>query len=398
MSSASLVISHDPEELSVDDAIITHMDHADGFLFVIQEIILKTQEFKNFIKDVEVQFGALTEYDYSKNKNTIFKKYKNDNVRSYVIGNAKEMCGTFYTKSEEASSKLWQIFKSHYTDDDNDTQIFMHSFFLNNGQLESNVKEVKSDDFSYINKKYYPYINTDVMFDQFFTGNENILVCVGAPGLGKTKLASLAIKHAYNNPDKLPYDKLLEHETLEHQFITIVFVKSTDVLILDNFWRTLETIQADIVIIDDLDYMLTKRDSEVMSAEDEKKNAFLNQFLTFTDGVEKYKTKFIITTNQGYSDIDSALLRKGRLFDIIELRKLDKSEALAIWLDNNLKEDDFNTTFKTHEILSADLGSEISKRTNTRIKTAKQSYLHEDGISRIVKANKSKKIAYENYN
>lgn len=392
MLAAQLVISHDPEELSVDDAIISHMDYTDGYAFVIQDIILKVQEFKNFIRDVEAQFGYLTEYDYSKNKRNIFKKYKNDMVRAYTMGSAKEICATFYTKSEETSCKIWQIFKSHYKDDDN-TQIFMTSFFLTDGVLDSNMKEVKSTDFNYINKKYYPYIDTDIMFDQFFTGNENILVCVGAPGLGKTKLASLAIKHAYNNPDKLPYDKLLNHEGLENQFINIVFVKSTDVLVLDNFWRTLETIEADIVIIDDLDYMLTKRADEVLSEDDGKKNAFLNQFLTFTDGVEKYKTKFIITTNQGYNEIDSAILRKGRLFDIIELRKLDKSEALVIWLDNNLKEDDFNLVFKTHEILSADLGSEISKRTNKRITCAKQSYLKEVGISRVAKATKLKKIA-----
>lgn len=392
MTSARLVITHNTEELGVDDAIISHMDHADGFVFVIQDIVLKVHEFKEFIQDVEVQFGALTKYDYSKNTNVIFKKYKNDNVRAYVSGSAKETYATIYTKTEEASCKIWNIFKSHYTDD-NDTQIFMHSFFVENSQLNNNTKEIKSEDFGYINKKYYPYIDTDIMFDQFFTGNENILVVVGNPGLGKTKLASLAIKHAYNNPNKLPYDKLLEHATLEHQFINIVFVKSTDVLVLDNFWRTLETIEADIVIIDDLDYMMTKRESEVMSEDDLKKNAFLNQFLTFTDGVEKYKTKFIITTNQRYDEIDSAILRKGRLFDIIELRKLNKSEALDIWFDNNLKEDDFNATFKTHEILSADLGSEISKHTNKRITTAKKSYLKEEGISKTKKASKIKRIS-----
>lgn len=389
---AQLIISHSPEELSVDDAIISHMDHTDGFVFVIQDIVLKVQQFKEFIQDIEDAYGDLTEYDYSKNTNVIFKKYKNQHVRAYVSGSAKETFAMIYTKTEEASCKIWQIFKKHYTDD-NDTQIFMHSFFVENDQLNSNTKETKSEDFSYINKKYYPYIDTDIMFDQFFTGNENILVVVGNPGLGKTKLASLAIKHAYNNPDKLPYDKLLEQDTLEHQFINIVFVKSTDVLVLDKFWRTLETIEADIVIIDDLDYMLTKRESEVVSEDDIKKNAFLSQFLTFTDGVEKYKTKFIITTNQRYDEIDSAILRKGRLFDIIELRKLNKAEALDIWFDNNLNEDDFNNTFKTNEILSADLGSEISKRTNSRITTAKKSYLKEVGISKIAKASKIKRIS-----
>lgn len=392
MTSAQLVITHDPEELSVDDAIITHMDHEDGYRFVIQEIVLKAFKFKEFIADIEAVFGTLTEYDYSKNKNSLFKKYKNDNVRAYVRGNAREMFGTIYSKTEEASNKIWNMFKDHYEDEENDTQIFMHSFFVTNNQLESNIKQVRNEDFNYISKKYYPYIDTDVMFDQLFTGNENILVIAGLPGLGKTKLGTLAIKHSYMNPDKLPYDKLADNPALENQFITIVSVKSTDVLVLDNFWRSLEVLQADLVIIDDLDYMLTNRDAEVMSHDDVKKNAFLNQFLTFTDGVEKYKTKFIITTNQRFDEIDAALLRKGRLFDILELRKLDKAEALAVWYDNNLSEADFNTTFKTHEILQAELGSEINKRKNNRIETAQLSYLKEDGISKIEKATKQKRI------
>jgi SpoVK/Ycf46/Vps4 family AAA+-type ATPase len=185
---------------------------------------------------------------------------------------------------------------------------------------------------------------------------------------------------------------MLNNSALDNQFINIVFVKSTDVLVLDNFWRSLEQFQADIVIIDDLDYMLTKRDSEVMSADDAKKNLFLNQFLTFTDGVEKYKTKFIITTNQRFDEIDSAILRKGRLFDILELRKLDKAEAQAIWNENNLNEDDFNNTFKTPEILQAELGSEINKRKNKRIQTAQLSYLKEEGISKVERATKPKKV------
>ena len=230
------------------------------------------------------------------------------------------------------------------------------------------------------------------MFDQFFTGVENILLLVGEPGLGKSKMSTLALKHAFHNPDKLPYDKLKDNPALDNQFISVVYVKSTDVLVNDRFWRELSKLQADICIIDDLDYMLTKRDAEVTSADDQKKNDFLNQFLSFTDGVEKYKTKFIITTNQKYDDIDSALLRKGRLFDILELRKLDKHEALDIWLDNDLPKEEFEKVFHAHEVLPAELGSEINKRLNTRIETATATYLKEDGISKVIKATRVKKI------
>jgi SpoVK/Ycf46/Vps4 family AAA+-type ATPase len=154
----------------------------------------------------------------------------------------------------------------------------------------------------------------------------------------------------------------------------------------------LEADTYDFVILDDLDYMLTKRDSEVTSSDDAKKNNFLNQFLSFTDGIKKNNTKFIITTNQSFEDIDSALLRKGRMFDILELRRLDKNEALEIWKENELEESEFNSIFTQHEILSADLGSEINKRLNKRIENTLSPYLKEEGISKMTKAGRTKKI------
>lgn len=138
--------------------------------------------------------------------------------------------------------------------------------------------------------------------------------------------------------------------------------------------------------------MLTKRDAEVTSSDDAIKNTFLNQFLSFTDGVEKHKTKFIITTNQKYNDIDTALLRKGRLFDILELRQLDQKEALEIWIDNGLSVTEFHNVFHDHHVLPADLGSEINKRLNDRIDSATVAYLKEDGISKVIKASRVKKI------
>lgn len=391
MIDSKLVITHMVDETSPDDAVLIHRDIQNGYIYPVEDFSLKTHEFKSFVKDVMQIDTSVKEYDYSRNKNSTFKKYIGDNIHMYVRGNSVEVFGSIYTKSEELCNTVWQALMK-YEDADESIDLFMHSFFINNNILDENTKNIKSEELNYISEKYYPYINTQIMFDQFFTGAENILLLVGEPGLGKSKMSTLALKHAFKNPDKLPYDKLKDNPALDNQFISVVYVKSTDVLVNDKFWRELEKHEADFCIIDDLDYMLTKRDSEVTTAEDQKKNDFLNQFLSFTDGVEKHKTKFIITTNQKYDDIDSALLRKGRLFDILELRQLDKYEALEIWKDNELAEDDFHQIFTTHEVLPAELGSEIAKRLNTRIKTATDSYLKEDGISKVLKAGRAKKI------
>ena len=85
-------------------------------------------------------------------------------------------------------------------------------------------------------------------------------------------------------------------------------------------------------------------------------------------------------------------MRKGRLFDILELRELNNDEALDIWKDSGLSENDFSTLFKTKKVLPAELGSEINKRMNDRIQNATQSYLKEDGISKTKNAGRSKRI------
>lgn len=391
MLKPQLTITHSTEEITIDEAVQYQRDIEDGFLFPIEDFAQKSHEFKSFVKDLMLIDPTIKEYDYGRNKNNVYKKLLGENIRMYVRGNSVDVFGTVCCKSEDICNAVWKAVIK-YEDADETIDLFMHSYFINNGHLDDNTKQIKFEELNYISDKYYPYIDTDIMFDQFFTGAENILLLVGEPGLGKSKMSTLALKHAFKNPDKLPYDKIADNPALDSQFITVVYVKSTDVLVNDKFWRELEKHDADFCIIDDLDYMLTKRDSEVTNADDQKKNDFLNQFLSFTDGVEKHKTKFIITTNQKYNDIDSALLRKGRLFDILELRQLDKNEALAIWKDNDLAEDDFNQIFTTHEVLPAEIGSEIAKRLNTRITTATMSYLKEDGVSKVKKALRAKKI------
>ena len=384
-------VQHNQDELGIDDAIIIYNDFKEGYVFPIENLDMKAEKLNSFISDLN-QTENFTKYDYSRSKNNVFYKYISENMVIYVRGNKIDILMDFYTKTEKVSEDAFKIYMK-YTEPSSGVECFYTSYFMNGNQVDSNSKVKTLEDFNYISELYYPYIKTDVMFEQFFTGDENILLLVGEPGIGKSKLSSLALKFAFQNTQLLPYDKQKDNPGLEEQYISAGYVKSTEVLSDDKFWRQLEKGLYDFVIIDDLDYMLTKRDAELQTAEDKTKNDFLNQFLSFTDGVEKNHTKFIITTNQRYDDIDSALLRKGRLFNILELRSLDKAEALAIWLSNKLSEKEFNELYSTqHDILPADLGSEISKRLNDRIETACEDYLLEEGISKILNAKRKKKV------
>ena len=392
MYKANLSIIPSPEDLDLDDALITMQDIENGYVFTVPDFrILKTEDYERFMKDVQKQIGIYIKYDYSSNKNKVFYKIISKNYKMYITGTSEELSCVVYATNEETANKIWTIYVKYLREDKN-VKIFIENYYMTNSSLSNKTKELKIKDIAYISKLYYPYINTDLMFDQLFTGAENILLLVGDAGIGKSKLATLALKYAVENPDKIPYDKTEENILVRCQYINAVFIKGTDVLARDDFWRSLEDEPPDFVIIDDLDYMLTKRDADVQSSDDIDKNKFLNQFLSFTDGVEKYKTKFIITTNQSYSEIDTALLRKGRLFDILELRELKSDEALEIWKENDLENDDFYNIFKNDVVLPAELGSEINKRLNKRIKNATASYLFEKNISKIQKAKRSRQI------
>lgn len=387
----NLNIASNPDELTLEEAIMTYRDIQSGYHYSVPNVSLKTKEYNGFIGKLKEMFDFV-EYDMSKSKNNHYTKFVSNQCVVYVSGNSSDKFVGFYTREEVCLKEVWDVYK-HFREVKQDVQAYTHSFAMVKGVLDENTSMIEYDKIEYINEDYYPYIDTRAMFNQFFTGDENILLLTGEPGLGKSKLSTLAIKHAFENTHILPYDKMAENENLDEQFISIAFVKSVDVLADDSFWRKMEQLTPDFCIIDDLDYMLTKRDSEVNSREDAVKNAFLNQFLSFTDGVEKYKTKFIITTNQSFDDVDSALLRKGRLFDILELRKLDKEEALKIWLSNELTSEEFFNVFTEHEVLQAELGSEISKRLNKRIESSTEPYLKEQGISMIQKATRKKQIS-----
>ena len=114
---------------------------------------------------------------------------------------------------------------------------------------------------------------------------------------------------------------------------------------------------------------------------------------------KKIDSKYIIQTdklsltNTEVKNIDTAVLRRGRTFDILELRPLSNSEAKKIWLDNNLTEELFIENFNNTEVLQADLGSliTITKKANEQNIELKP-YIYEDGISLYNKIKNPKKL------
>lgn len=238
-------------------------------------------------------------------------------------------------------------------------------------------------------KEYYPYIDVDEMFKQFILSNENILVVIGEPGLGKSKLLNVYQRFLLENLDLVKKDDSKESASA----VTAFYLKNESVLSDDEFWNEINEELPDLVILDDIDYFLTHRTAEVQTNLDEQKNKFISNFLTATDGLfsKTKKTKFLITTNLSAEDLDVALLRKGRMFDIIKLRPLTKEEAKNVWDTYDLDED-FEKYFKTEKVFASDLGSRIKliREKKVKKKETKISYLKEEGISVLEKIKKRK--------
>jgi len=230
---------------------------------------------------------------------------------------------------------------------------------------------------SVVGDVYEPYLDIDLLFEEFLNSKSPILQFTGKPGLGKSKLITLFIKHLIALPNYLHDQSVLK----------IARPTESKVLAEDDFWVSLRQGNYKALILDDIDYILQQRNETLDSSEDKLHNDIVNKMLTFTDGLLHQKTKILITTNISYKKIDKALSRDFRLFDSIELRALKKQEALNVWLTRfNLQKSSFDTVFKDNkEITPAQLASEAEKLfcRETHVDTDKKHYCKEEGISKL---------------
>jgi SpoVK/Ycf46/Vps4 family AAA+-type ATPase len=159
-----------------------------------------------------------------------------------------------------------------------------------------------------IDRVYYPWIDTDLKsyYQAFLDSKAQILVTFGPPGTGKTSFIRDLICEMNLNAF-ISYDmKVLTSDS--------------------TFVRYLTDTIFDCIIIEDADELLTSARGD--------SNKIIAKILNISDGLIKLpRKKLIFSTNLSkVSDIDSAIIRPGRCFDVMEFRTLDKTEAEAVCL------------------------------------------------------------------
>lgn len=150
----------------------------------------------------------------------------------------------------------------------------------------------------------YPWLPKplDEYVQDYFSSSASVLILLGPPGTGKTTFIKHLI-HASGADAKVTYDT----GVMDSDGLFAGFIEGTE----------------KFMIMEDSDAFLRARTDG---------NTMMHRFLNVSDGlISADGKKLVFSTNlPSIRDIDEALMRPGRCFDIIEFRPLTRTEALKV--------------------------------------------------------------------
>ena len=150
----------------------------------------------------------------------------------------------------------------------------------------------------------YPWLPMPLeqYIDAYLNSSASVLILIGPPGTGKTTFIKNLIHHSGGDA-KITYDeKIMSEDSLFAQFIEG---------------------EEKFMIMEDADAFLKARTEG---------NTMMHRFLNVADGlISAEGKKLVFSTNlPGVKDIDPALMRAGRCFDVVKFRALSRDEATVV--------------------------------------------------------------------
>jgi SpoVK/Ycf46/Vps4 family AAA+-type ATPase len=181
----------------------------------------------------------------------------------------------------------------------------------------------------------YPYIEEGYMnyIRRFIKAKASVLILIGEPGTGKTNFIR-NILWEINKKVFLSYSD----DVLSSEGVFSSFVSNKD---------------AGSFVIEDADLLLMKRQDG---------NQLMSKFLNIGDGLLKlHGKKLIFSTNLPTErDIDSAIMRPGRCFDVLNFRRLNLKESNRVCEDYGLPLLEDNKFYTIAEIFNQSKRSEVN--------------------------------------
>ena len=151
----------------------------------------------------------------------------------------------------------------------------------------------------------YPFLKGESLesyYERFMASSANILLLIGPPGTGKTTFIRGLLSHTESSA-MVTYDAAI----LEKDYLFARFIED----------------DTNVMVLEDSDAFLKSRSDG---------NTMMHRFLNVGDGLVTTKgKKMIFSTNlPSIRDIDSALVRPGRCFDIVTFDQLNPEDAKTL--------------------------------------------------------------------
>jgi hypothetical protein len=151
----------------------------------------------------------------------------------------------------------------------------------------------------------YPFLGQEKLtdyYDRYLASNANILLLIGPPGTGKTTFIRGLLSHS-NSSAIVTYDSAI----LEKDYLFARFIED----------------ETGVMVLEDSDNFLKARSDG---------NSMMHRFLNVGDGLVTTKgKKLIFSTNlPSIRDVDPALIRPGRCFDVLSFDPLNAEQAAKL--------------------------------------------------------------------